>query len=174
MGEFLVRWGVVGTVVTFGLWFGAQLSGGVFDWWASVLSGVWVGFLNALMRPLVLRWVVGGKNEAGSGVRGEEGSEGRPEWLFWRLWIVLMSLNLLLVFTFRYWAPAGAWRSDYLLGNSGDGESLLWGNRIGAQLFFLRVGAVLILTMVSWGMAVFFRGRDGGVHWLDYHGPPGR
>ncbi|MEI6714580.1 MAG: hypothetical protein WCO60_12560 [Verrucomicrobiota bacterium] len=173
MGEFLVRWVVVGGVVTLGLWLGAQLSGGAFEWWASVLSGVWVGFLNALMRPLVLRWFAEEKDEVGSQIGSQIGGEWRRQWVFWRLWIVLMLLNLMLVFTFQYWAPAGAWRSDYLVGNSGDGEALLWGSRIGAQLFILRVGAVLILTMVSWGMGVFFRGRDGGVHWLDYHGPPG-
>jgi hypothetical protein len=52
MGEFMGRWMLLGGVGVAALAAIGLRAGGVFGW---VLAGVWIGFCNAALRPMVLR-----------------------------------------------------------------------------------------------------------------------
>lgn len=80
MIEFLARWVLVG-----GLTVGLLLFTGGEVVWACCLAGVWIGFLNAFVRPLVLRL---------GGVR-----------VWWTLGGLLSLLNFGMFLTLRAWVP---------------------------------------------------------------------
>jgi hypothetical protein len=56
MGEFIGRWVLSGLVCALLL---AATGGRAGDWWGWVVAGLWFGFCNASLRPLVLRMGVG-------------------------------------------------------------------------------------------------------------------
>lgn len=65
------------------------------NWGMILLASIWVGFLNAFVRPIVLRFCVGGPR-------------------IW-LWVTLVTLNLLLFGTLRAWVPGlGGWGGGWM------------------------------------------------------------
>ena len=117
MREFLLRWVLVSLVAGLGLrWavlgelgarVGAEASD-VLDWQCG-LAGIWVGFLNALVRPVVLR------------MRGGEGC-------WWRLGMFLATANAVLFWTLQTWVPGlRLWGATAVWGLAAGVTLLSWG-----------------------------------------------
>ncbi|MEK0446763.1 MAG: hypothetical protein RLZZ399_2084 [Verrucomicrobiota bacterium] len=118
MREFLLRWVLVGLVAWLGLRWAvlgelAARAGAneVLDWQCG-LAGIWVGFLNALVRPVVLR------------MRGGEGC-------WWRLGMSLAAANAVLFWTLQTWVPGlRLWGGATIWGLVAGVTLLSWGGSV--------------------------------------------